>query len=522
MYVQHGHFAYAARFGARLLAVEAKFFLECRGGNLWLPFKAHITLVAIVHHSNPFLTLNYEPALESLGGDYSDEVVAAEFPQHILRFRNDLLLPKLGLDPQTVTDADFIEAFGKFQGRHPLLALRYHGYQFGEYNPFLGDGRGFLYGQLRGIDRGLYDFGTKGSGKTPYSRSADGRLTLKGGVREVLAAEALHQMGVCTSRCLSLIETGEALWRGDEPSPTRSSVMVRMSHSHIRFGTFERLHYIERPDLIKKLLDHVIEYYYPEIQGKADQYALFYAELVKRVAELAAQWMAAGFCHGVLNTDNMSITGESFDYGPYAFIPKYDRKFTAAYFDYFGRYSYGKQPAVCRLNLTLLQVPLEAVISQIELADGLAKFDEYYPMKYRQLMLKKLGFSQLPEQNSEGLLGLTLQLLQNTQLGYHGFFSKLTQMFSPVWREDATSILNCPDVLSADASPEYLEDWRNCYQQVLSNLPPQMDSVAKLLAESNPKTVLLRPVIEAVWEPIANEDNWEPFDDLLKRIQSGD
>jgi uncharacterized protein YdiU (UPF0061 family) len=467
---------------------------------------------------NPFLTLNYEPALESLGGDYFDEVAAVEFPQHILRFRNDLLLPQLGLDPQTVTDADFIEAFGKFQGRHPLLALRYHGYQFGEYNPFLGDGRGFLYGQVRGTDGELYDLGTKGSGTTPYSRSADGRLTLKGGVREVLAAEALHQMGVRTSRCLSMIETGEGLWRGDEPSPTRSCVMVRMSRSHIRFGTFERLYYIKRPDLIKKLLDHVIEQYYPDLQGSSEQYALFYAELVKRVAELAAQWMAAGFCHGVLNTDNMSITGESFDYGPYAFIPIYDRQFTAAYFDYFRRYSYGKQPAVCQWNLEMLQLPLEAGISPADMAAGLARFDEHYQGEYRQLMLSKLGFSQ-QSSDLDKLLGLTIQVLQNTQLGYHGFFLRLTQMFSPKWREDASSILNCPDMLS-DASSEYLENWRNLYQRILNSLPlDEMDNVAQHLASSNPKTVLLRPVIEAVWEPIANEDNWEPFYDLLRRIQ---
>jgi len=273
---------------------------------------------------NPFLALQYEPALESLGEDYFDRVAAAEFPQHILRFRNDQLLPQLGLNPQDVTDEDFIAAFGKFQGVQPFLALRYHGYQFGEYNPSLGDGRGFLYGQVRGIDGELYDFGTKGSGRTPYSRGGDGRLTLKGGVREVLAAEALHQMGVKTSRCLSMIETGEALWRGDEPSPTRSSVMIRFSLSHIRFGTFERLHYLGRKDLIAKLLDHVIAYYYPQFKGQEDSYALFYAELVRRVAELTAQWMAAGFCHAVLNTDNMSITGESFDYGPNAFIPTYN------------------------------------------------------------------------------------------------------------------------------------------------------------------------------------------------------
>jgi serine/tyrosine/threonine adenylyltransferase len=182
-----------------------------------------------MNRPNPLLSLDYEPALESLGDDYFDQVSAAEFPQHILRYRSDRLLPQIGLDPTTVTEADFIEAFGKFQGREPLLALCYHGYQFGEYNPFLGDGRGFLYGQVRGIDGELYDFGTKGSGTTPYSRGGDGRLTLKGGVREVLAAEALHHIGVRTSRCFSLIETGEQLWRGDEPSPTRSSVMVRFN-----------------------------------------------------------------------------------------------------------------------------------------------------------------------------------------------------------------------------------------------------------------------------------------------------
>jgi uncharacterized protein YdiU (UPF0061 family) len=160
--------------------------------------------------------------------------------------------------------------------------------------------------------------------------------------------------------------------------------MVRFSRSHIRFGTFERLHYFKRPDLIKKLLDHVIEQYYPKItplapltqgeergrskggQSRGDEYRYiqFYAELVERVAQLVAQWMAAGFCHAVLNTDNMSITGESFDYGPYAFIPTYNPAFTAAYFDYYGRYSYGNQPGICRLNLEMLQRPLAAVIPQ--------------------------------------------------------------------------------------------------------------------------------------------------------------
>lgn len=474
-----------------------------------------------------FLSLNYEPALESLGYDYFDEVAAADFPRHTLRFRNDQLLPILGLQPSEVQDTDFIQAFGKFQGVRPFLALRYHGYQFGEYNARLGDGRGFLYGQVRGTDGELYDFGTKGSGTTPYSRSADGRLTLKGGVREVLAAEALHNLGVRTSRCLSLIETGEALWRGDEPSPTRSSVMVRFSCSHIRFGTFERLYYFKRPDLTKKLLDHVIQQYYPKItpplnqEGEPEYYAQFYAELVERVAQLVAQWMAAGFCHAVLNTDNMSITGESFDYGPYAFIPTYNPNFTAAYFDYWGRYSYGNQPGICRLNLEMLQKPLAAVISQADMDAALAQFDEHYYTTYRQLMLNKLGFEQLPDAQAEELLKLTIQFLQESQVGYHAFFAELAQQFNPIWRDDIEQILSESSLWQSAEPSSLLAKWRELYHHLLQSLSTtELDAIAQRLRDKNPKTALLRPVIEEVWQAIDQEDNWEPFYQLVGRIQA--
>lgn len=470
---------------------------------------------------NPFLALQYEPALESLGEDYFDQVTAAEFPQHILRFRNDQLLPKLGLNPQDVTDEDFIAAFGKFQGVQPFLALRYHGYQFGEYNPSLGDGRGFLYGQVRGIDGELYDFGTKGSGRTPYSRGGDGRLTLKGGVREVLAAEALHQMGVKTSRCLSMIETGEALWRGDEPSPTRSSVMIRFSLSHIRFGTFERLHYLGRKDLIAKLLDHVIAYYYPQFKSQEDGYALFYAELVRRVAELTAQWMAAGFCHAVLNTDNMSITGESFDYGPYAFIPTYNLHFTAAYFDYYGRYSYGNQPEICKLNLEMLQVPLKAVIKAEDLAAGLEQFNDYYYQAYQRLMLKKFGLESMELAIGNEFISLTVQVLQETQVGYHGFFADLTELFNSRWQVDVNGILSEEDFLSKLGKEDLIAQWRSLYHGILRGFSEEeLAKVGERMRLVNPKTILVRSQIEAIWEPITQEDNWQPFYDLLLKLRN--
>ncbi len=469
--------------------------------------------------SNPFFELNYEPAFESLGNDYYDEVPVADFPQHILRFRNNELLPKINLNPQTVTDADFIDTFGKFiYNPRPFLAMRYHGYQFGEYNPNLGDGRGFLYGQIRGIDGKLYDLGTKGSGRTPYSRNADGRLTLKGGVREVLAAEMLHRLGVTTSRCLSMIETGESLWRGDEPSPTRSCVMVRFSSSHIRFGTFERLHYFRRPDLIQKLLDHVIDYYYPEIHLIVDQKersARFYAELVKRVAQLAAQWMSVGFCHGVLNTDNMSITGESFDYGPYAFIPNYNPQFTAAYFDYFSLYSYGNQPQICRLNLERLQAPLGKVIEPSDLDAGLAQYNQYYLTHYRQLMLRRLGFENLPDAEGNELLELTLKLLKESAVGYHDFFVELRNQFDLSWRDDINLIF-------PDAEPaSIIKSWREFYYHLLQTVSfDDMKEIGTRLTRYNPQQSLIRPEIEAIWEPIAIEDNWQPFYELLKRVKN--
>ncbi|MDF5713586.1 MAG: YdiU family protein [Rhizonema sp. NSF051] len=471
---------------------------------------------------NPFLCLNYEAAIESLGNDYYDEVTAEEFPEHILRWRNDALLPKLGLDVQAVTEEDFIVAFGKFEGRQPLLALRYHGYQFGEYNPRLGDGRGFLYGQVRGIDGELYDFGTKGSGRTPYSRGGDGMLTLKGGVREVLAAEALHYMGVKTSRCLSLIETGVPLWRGDEPSPTRSSVMVRMSRSHIRFGTFERLHYLRRPDLTEKLLNHVISSYYQHLSDETDKYVLFYAELVKRVAELVAQWMAAGFCHAVLNTDNMSITGESFDYGPYAFIPTYLPHFTAAYFDYYGRYCYAQQPDVCKLNLEMLSEALKSVIPNSDMEAGLACFNEHYHSEYNSLMLKKLGFDHLPHPVAKEVVNLTVQLLQDTQVGYHQFFYEMAHTFSSQWRDDPATIMADSGIVPISGTSEVFDSWCIAYHKILNDYEQNyMDVIAQNLARRNPQTVLLKPVIESVWEAITQEDNWQPFYELIKRIQSG-
>lgn len=471
--------------------------------------------------SNPFLNLNYEPAIEALE-DFHDVVKAAEFPMHKLRWRNDQVLPAIGLEADQVSDDDFIEAFGHFQSVRPFLALRYHGYQFGEYNPQLGDGRGFIYGQVRGIDGEFYDFGTKGSGRTPYSRTADGKLTLKGGFREIIASEALHRMGVKTSRCLSLVETGEDLWRGDEPSPTRSAVMVRFSRSHIRFGTFERLRWIGRADLVRKLLDHVLQIYYPHLWGSENQDSQFYLELVERVARLCAQWMAVGFCHAVLNTDNMSITGESFDYGPFAFIPNYDPRFTAAYFDHAGRYSYANQPAACYWNLEKLQDPLSLVMDKDDLNSSLEKFKDFYREAYCEMMLKRLGFTTLSEPETEELIGATLELLAFVkEIGYNQFFVNLRQEFQTNWREDASNIFKNNNWEITEEQLPLLEKWRLVYHQLLIRQPIEaMGTIANQLQQANPTIIFLRPQIEELWERIAVDDDWQPFYEAIAQLSN--
>ena len=275
---------------------------------------------------------HYRPATThaGLGDTFFDPVDAAPFPQRILRHRDQRWAARVGLD--TLTDEEWLAHFGAFQplpGSLPRpLALRYHGHQFRHYNPDLGDGRGFLFAQLHDVQDGrLLDLGTKGSGKTPWSRGGDGRLTLKGGVREVLATAMLEALGVYTSKSFSLVETGEELVRGDEPSPTRSGVLVRLSHSHIRIGSFQRLAYLGQTDDVQRLHGPLHPPLPPGRLARRPGGARRGVPGRRRAARggaLGASWMAAGFVHGVLNTDNINITGESFDYGPWRFLPTYD------------------------------------------------------------------------------------------------------------------------------------------------------------------------------------------------------
>jgi len=364
-----------------------------------------------------------ETAILSLGPDFYDEVTPADFPRTILRFRNDRAAASVGL--AGLDDAAWIRHFGRFA---PLpdtlavpLALRYHGHQFREYNPDIGDGRGFLFAQLRDDKGRLLDLGTKGSGRTPYSRFGDGRLTLKGAVRELLASEMLEAFGVETCRTFSIIETGEALERSDEPSPTRSAVLVRLSHGHIRIGTFQRLAALGQAENIRKLADYCLGHFFGEPGGE-DAPARLLANVAAATARLAASYIAAGFVHGVLNSDNINVTGESFDYGPWRFTPYWDGAFTAAYFDHTGLYAFARQPEAIHWDLVQLAMALRAVASAEALTPALEPFPQQFRAALRDAVFDRLGLPPGEMEEDMALVAAIEETLSRRRVTIDRFF----------------------------------------------------------------------------------------------------
>ena len=457
---------------------------------------------------------SYRPAplWAELGDGFSDPVEPARFPQHRLRFRNQRHASTVGLD--SLDAGEWERHFAAFEPLPDNLpqpqAVRYHGHQFRTYNPDLGDGRGFLFAQLRDEQGRLLDLATKGSGQTPWSRQGDGRLTLKGGVREILATELLEALGVPTSKSFSLFETGEALERGDEPSPTRSSVLVRLGHSHVRFGAFQRLVVLEEHQRLRALVDYSIRHYAPEVADAADPPAELVRVVVRRSAELCAAWMAAGFVHGVLNTDNMNVTGESFDYGPWRFLPRYDLSFTAAYFDHTGLYAYGRQPDAVFWNLQRFAETLLGLTSEDALRAALDPFVETFFRAYREAMLRRLGLRPAGDERDQDLLSLLRAFLRESGVGYERFFFDW-------WGGSASRVR----AAAGGAAEFYATASFAPIEQALAGYEPV--DPARLadpyFAGDAPCTLLVEEV-EALWDPIAERDDWQPFEQKIAEIRA--
>jgi uncharacterized protein YdiU (UPF0061 family) len=438
-----------------------------------------------------------QPILE-LGGDFYDEVKPADFPAAIPRFLNRRWADRVGLG-----EVEWERHFARFEplpGNLPKpLALRYHGHQFRQYNPEIGDGRGYLFAQVRD-DRGhVLDLGTKGSGQTPYSRHGDGRLTLKGGVREVLATEMLEALGVNTSKSFALFETGEELFRGDEPSPTRSSVLTRLSHGHIRIGNFQRFAFFEQPENIAKLTRYSLEHLYGEQPATDDaENAVRLFDLVcSATATLAASYIAAGFVHGVLNSDNINITGESFDYGPWRFAPEWDEEFTAAYFDHTGLYAFGRQPEAIHWDVAQLGGCLAMIGEATALSDLLGSWPGRFEAALVDRMIARLGVARTDEANDRALVSAMLKALRSRLVGIDRFFFDWWGGRIP--RAEVYQDAAFDDLRAALAGR----------QQPLSH--PYWSDPA-------PCSMLIEEV-EEIWAAIADGDDWSRFEAKIAAVR---
>jgi serine/tyrosine/threonine adenylyltransferase len=439
----------------------------------------------MISNAQPFTPAN---AISEIADFIADRVRAADFPEHRLRWRHDGAAAEVGLSD--LTDDQWIAHFGRFTplpGSLPQpLALRYHGHQFRVYNPDIGDGRGFLFAQMRDRQGRLMDLGTKGSGQTPYSRFGDGRLTLKGGVREILATEMLEALGVETSRTFSLIETGEALHRGDEPSPTRSAVMVRLNHGHIRIGSFQRLATLGQTDELKRLCAYALKHYYDEEVGN-DAPVRLLTHVATRTAQMAASFMGAGFVHGVLNSDNINITGESFDYGPWRFAPAFDATFTAAYFDSAGLYSFGRQAEAIHWDVVQLAIALTSIADQDALESAITAFAPAYRKGIVEKFLWRFGVGHRDAASDFALVQAIESALTDSQVGIDRFFFD--------WAG------------GTQRRGDYDGAIFDSLRAALLGYQSRIDLAHPYWSGTSPCTMLIEDV-EAIWKPIAEADDW--------------
>ncbi|MBY6197670.1 protein adenylyltransferase SelO [Vibrio hangzhouensis] len=304
------------------------------------------------------------------------------------------------------------------------LAMKYAGHQFGIYNPDLGDGRGLLLGEITSQKGTVYDLHLKGAGQTPYSRMGDGRAVLRSTIREYLCSEAMSGLGIPTTRALAMMVSDSPVYREDVE---QGALLVRAAETHIRFGHFEHFFYSGQHDALKLLADKALSWYFPDCQQEKQPHAAMFSEIVRLTAEMIAHWQAQGFAHGVMNTDNMSILGQTFDYGPFGFMDDYEPGYICNHSDYQGRYSFDNQPSIALWNLTALAHALTPLISRVELDRSLETFSPILQSRYSQQMREKFGL--LSKRSDDGeFFNDSFALMQQERVDYSRFFRELANI----------------------------------------------------------------------------------------------
>ena len=427
---------------------------------------------------------------------------------------NSQVARMIGLADEEFQRNDFLEMVSgqkSWPGTSPL-AMCYAGHQFGQLVPRLGDGRAILLAQIVSDNQQPWDLQLKGAGKTLYSRAGDGRAVLRSSIREYLCSAAMHGLGIATSHALFLSGSSEEVYR--ERIETGAMIM-RVARSHIRFGHFEYFFYQQRYDDLERLLNYVINQYYPHLKLVENPCLDFFLQVVSDTAKMIADWQAVGFAHGVMNTDNMSIHGLTLDYGPFAFLDNYQAGFVCNHSDYQGRYAFDKQVEIGLFNLSCLAqalLPLfdDDTSNAVEIAK--AAINQYQPQfveYYSGLMRAKIGLLDSLE-GDRNLINDLLKLLEKYQLDYTLFFRQLSE---PQTEANLQSLANW-----CRAGDDF-EIWLQRYNKRLEQENTSIEQRSQQMKKVNPRYILRNYLAEMAIRKAEDENDFSMIDDLMTVLQ---
>lgn len=442
---------------------------------------------------------NFDNTYLNLDTIFYKKSVLNEVKNPKLVLLNENLAQKLQLNIKELKkDGVYILAGNTKVDGGAYISQAYAGHQFG-YFTMLGDGRALLIGE-HNLNDEKYEIQLKGSGKTAFSRNGDGRATLASTIREYIISEAMYYLGIPTTRSLAIVDSGEYILREDYE---QGAILTRVAKSYIRFGTFEYANKFCDLKQLKELADYSINSYYPNLNNDENKYLKFFFEVLNTQANLIAKWQSVGFIHGVMNTDNMSIVGETIDYGPCAFMNIYNPDTVFSSIDRFGRYSYKSQPIICKWNLArlaealapLIDVDLEKASEKLE--KELIKFNDIFSENYVKIMGNKLGIFN-PDKYDAILIGKFLKILQENEYDYTNSFIELTKNIeNPIYKD--TSFLK----------------WFKIWQERLNSQQKTIDDIQNLMKNSNPSFIPRNNLVEKAISNACNGD----FEFLLDFLQ---
>lgn len=458
---------------------------------------------------NTLAQLNFDNTFARLPGHFYSRVHPMPLPRPYLVGFNQEAAQLIDINSAEAQHKDFVEYFSGnrlLPGSTPL-AMLYAGHQFGQFVPQLGDGRAILLGEIKNNAGECWDVQLKGAGITPYSRRGDGRAVLRSSIREYLCSEAMHGLGIPTTRALCIVGSDALVMR---ETPETSAVLTRLSPSHVRFGSFEVFYYRRQYAQISTLADYVIARHFPEITDTDDKYLQFLNAVIERTAKLMAQWQAAGFAHGVMNTDNMSILGLTFDYGPFGFMESYNPKYVCNHSDERGRYAFDRQPEIGYWNLSALAETLTPFIPEADIQNALDNYSTVFNDTYITLMNRKLGLVQNNQDLS--LAWSLLKLMRTSQVDYTNFFRALSNFKSKPGKKNEP-------LRDQFIDREAFDSWADEYRQHLHKESASEQARVTQMNQINPKYILRNYLAQIAIEKAQQDKDYSEIEVLLRLLR---